>query len=284
VAIDLREEWADLLARRPEFGAALGAYGDILDQWARWSPGRPAPLAWAPAECRARWTRGVPLLADAPPAFRADDLEEVLGVVMERIVTAREDAAAGLQRLAEAWDRGEIGPPALFPAPGRMGTKKLEEVSGLPADVLAFLACGSLRPALDAFFAQCRQHLDEHGWELGICPFCGGPAGFSDVLESGQRRLACHLCGGGWMFPRLRCPHCGTEESADLLRLEPEDRDQGYAIVACKRCDAYVKELDRRVRWNARSALVEDWGSPHLDVIAKRAGYWRASPTLLLLV
>ena len=281
--IDLREEWADLLARRPEFGTALAAYGDILDQWARWATGRVAPLAWARAGCAERWARGVPLLGEAPPAIGADDLEELLGVVMERVAAVREDAAAGLQRLAEAWDRGEIGPAALFPAPGRGGARAAEEGSGLPADLLGFLACGSLRPALGTYFSQCRQHLDEHAWDLGACPFCGGPAGFSDVLEDGKRRLACHLCGGAWMFPRLRCPHCGTEASADLVRLEPEDRDQGYVIIACTRCNAYVKELDRRVRWNAQSALIEDWGSPHLDVVAKRAGYWRASPTLLLL-
>ena len=281
--IDLREEWADLLARRPEFGTALAGYGDILDLWARWASGGLAPLAWGPAACAERWARGVPLLAEAPPAIRADDLEELLGVVMERVAAVREDAAAGLQRLAEAWDRGEIGPAALLPAPGRVGARALEEVSGLPADLLSFVACASLRPALGAYFSRCRQHLGEHAWELGVCPFCGGPAGFSDVLEDGKRRLACHLCGGAWMFPRLRCPYCGTDKSADLVRLEPEERDQGYVIVACKRCNGYMKELDRRVRWNARSALVEDWGSPHLDVVAKRTGYWRALPTLLSL-
>lgn len=281
MAIDLKDEWADLLARRPEFGAALAGYGDILERWARWSPGRPAPLAWGPAECGARWTRGIPLLADAAPALRADDLEELLGAMMECVAAIRQDAVPGLQRLAGAWDRGEIGPAAFFPSPGRVGTKTLEEVSGLATDVLAFLACGSLRPALDAYFAQCRQHLDEHRWELGVCPFCGGPAGFSDVLENGQRRLACHLCGGGWIAARTRCPFCGNDRSHDLVRLEPEDRDQGYVIIACRHCSAYVKELDRRVRWNAQSALVEDWGSPHFDLVARRAGYWRASPTLL---
>jgi len=42
-----------------------------------------------------------------------------------------------------------------------------------------------------------------------------------------------------------------------------------------------VKEVDRRQRWNARTSIVEDWGSPHLDLVARRAGYWRAVPTLL---
>ena len=44
-----------------------------------------------------------------------------------------------------------------------------------------------------------------------------------------------------------------------------------------------MKELDRRLRWNAGAALVEDWGSPHLDLIARRQEYWRPIPTLIQL-
>ena len=278
---DLREEWTDLLGRRPEFRETLAVYEDLLEHWVRWSPVRLSPLPWGSAECRARWERGLPLLAEAPPAIHPAEIEDLLGAVMERVAALREDAATGLQRLAEAWDRGEIGPASLFPARGRVGSTAVADASGLPSDLLAVLAYGCLRPPFERYFGACRQHLDEHVWKLGLCPFCGGPAGFSDVLESGLRRLACHLCGGGWIFSRTRCPFCGNEESRDLVRLEAENREQGYVIHACERCHAYLKELDRRVRWNAQSALVEDWGSPHLDLVAKRAGYWRAVPTLV---
>jgi len=37
------------------------------------------------------------------------------------------------------------------------------------------------------------------------------------------------------------------------------------------------------VRWNGAGPLVEDWGSPHLDLIAVREGYWRAVPSLVQL-
>ncbi len=279
----LKEEWADLLSRRAELRGTLSVYDDLFDAWGRWAPGRLTPLAWGREDCRRRWERGVPLLADAPPPIRADELEELLAAAMERVVVLADDARPSLGRLAEAWDRGEIAPAALFPAPGRVGSRAMEEASGLAPEVVAFLAYGCLRPALDHYFTECRPHLDEHVWKVGVCPFCGGPAGFSDVLEHGQRRLACHLCGGGWTFARTRCPYCGNERSRDLVRLEPEDRDQGYLILGCNGCKAYLKELDRRVRWNGQSALVEDWGSPHLDLVASRAGYWRPVPTLLQL-
>ena len=277
---DLREEWADLLSRRPEFRATLAPYGEILERWARWEPARPLALAWGAAECRERWARGVPLVAEAPPAIRAADVEDLLGAAMDHLAALTDGILPGLERLGEAWDRGRLGPAALLPAPGRIGSADLQAATGLSTDAVEFLACASLRPALEAYLTPCRAHLDAFAWPLGVCPFCGAPPGFSDVLEDGRRRLACHLCGGGWLFSRTRCPFCGTERTEDLVRLEPEARDQGYLVIGCGACRTYLKELDRRVRWNGQSALVEDWGSPHFDVVARRAGYRRPLPLL----
>lgn len=192
------------------------------------------------------------------------------------------EAAVG--RFAEAWDAGDIGPAALLPGQGRIGAPRLEESVGVPRDVVSFLACGTLRPVLGGYFEACRPHLTDTAWALGVCPFCGAPPGFADVTESGQRRLACHMCGGGWVLPRLRCPFCGHQTAKNLVRLEAEEREEGYFISACTQCHAYVKELDRRVRWNAGSALIEDWGSPHLDLVAARASYWRPLPSLVQLL
>ncbi|MBI2491400.1 MAG: formate dehydrogenase accessory protein FdhE [Candidatus Rokubacteria bacterium] len=280
---NLAEEWAELLARRPEFRETLAVYGELIACWAGWPADRPTAGPWSAAACRGSWERGVPLLAESRPALGADDLEETLGLAMEQLASVREDLVPALRRLAEAWDRGALGPAAFFPERGRVGSPAVGELSGLPEDAVAFLAHATLRPALERHFAPARGHLDAHVWALGVCPFCGDPPGFSDVLEDGQRRLACHLCGGGWPFARVRCPFCGTEQSGELTRLEPEERDQGYVIIGCGRCRAYLKELDRRVRWNGQSALVEDWGSPHLDLVAVRAGYWRPVPSLVQL-
>jgi len=200
---------------------------------------------------------------------------------MERLAVINQDAVPWLRRVAEAWDHGGITPAALFPTPGGVGGRIAEMIAGSTIDMAALLAYGSLRPALEGYFAQARTHLGPHDWALGVCPFCGAPAAFSDVLEDGRRRLACHLCGGGWFFPRTKCPFCASERSQDLLRLEPESQDQGYLIIACGGCGGYLKELDRRVRWNGQSALVEDWGSPHLDLIAQRAHYRRPVPVLI---
>ena len=114
-----------------------------------------------------------------------------------------------------------------------------------------------------------------------MCPFCGGPPGFVDVIEGGRRRLACHFCGGAWGFAKLRCPLCGVEGTKDMVRLQAEGEDAGYVVSGCRACGAYLKELDRRERWNGGPPLLEDWASPHLDVVARRAGLRKPLPALL---
>jgi hypothetical protein len=273
-------EWSELLQRRPTFREALRGYGEILSAWSRWPADQVRPLGWSEADCRARWARSVPLLAETVPAVEPDALEDLLVPAMELVAAlGREEAA--LQRFAQAWDRGEVTPAALLPGRGTLGSPAVRERIGLSAEAFGFLACGGLRPVLERYFAECRPHLTEGVWPLGVCPFCGAPPGFTDIVENGGRRLACHFCGAGWMFPRLQCPSCGTTDAGQFVKFQAEDREEGYLISACKACHSYLKELDRRVRWNGGSALVEDWGSPHLDVLAHRAGFWRAVPTLI---
>jgi formate dehydrogenase maturation protein FdhE len=96
-----------------------------------------------------------------------------------------------------------------------------------------------------------------------------------------MRNRTCLRCDWQGETNATKCPTCASERSEDLLRLESESQDQGYVIIGCGGCRGYLKELDRRVRWNGQSALVEDWGSPHLDLIARRAGYRRPVPILI---
>jgi hypothetical protein len=280
----LHAEWAQLLRRR-SFAASLAVYGRLLDLWAAWSPPRPLALGWSPSDCERSWHAGVPLLAAATEAFQPADVEDLLGDAMEVLASVEGALAEGFQRFAEAWDRGAVGPQALLPARGRLGDGSAERESGITTEAVGVLAWAGLRPALEAVLAPSREHLGEHGWTLGVCPFCGAPPGFVDILDDGRRRLACHLCGGAWLFRRLQCPLCGDEEAKNVARLEPEGlAEEGYVVVACRRCQGYLKELDRRVRWNGVTGILEDWGSPHLDLVASGQGYWRPIPSVLTLV
>src|SRR5206468_2539616 len=94
----------------------------------------------------------------------------------------------------------------------------------------------------------------------------------ASAMEASKRRAA-------WTPQRWRL--CGVEGTTDLQRLQAEGEDAGYVIAGCRACHAYVKELDRRERWNGGPPLLEDWGSPHLDVVARREGLVKPLPALL---
>jgi FdhE protein len=277
--IDLRDDWADLLQRRSALFESLVPYGPIVDAWAQWEPSGAAP-AWDRQECDACWRRGVPLLAEFPVAIERDAIEDVVAVAMEAVTAVRPEEAAGMRRLADEWDAGRLGPEAFLPSRGAVGAAAARQLAMRPA-VVAFLAYAGLRPALEWALRDARALAVEGVWTLGVCPFCGAPPGFGDVVEDGRLRLTCHLCGGGWIFSRARCPLCGAEASGDLTRLEAGGADEAYFMAACIKCRGYVKQVDRRQRWNARMAIVEDWGSPHLDLAARQAGYRRPLPTVL---
>ncbi len=278
----LRAEWDDLLARRNAIREPLAFFTAILDGWSNWVPGRLKPLSWSLEECQGQWERGVPLLAVAPPALPHDAVEDLLGPVMERLAGSRPDEAESLQRFALAWDRREIGPSTLFPGTGKDTAASLTDRVGIGVHVIGLLAHAGLRPALQTYFEGVRG-LPDGVWERGVCPWCGGAPAWGDLVEEGRRRLSCHLCGGTWIAPRLQCPFCGSGEARDMVRLVAEGAEEAYFIEGCRVCHGYLKGVDRRQRWNAASPLVEDWGSPHLDLFAHRQGYWRNTPSLVFL-
>ena len=276
-------EWEEMLTRRRAMGDALALWTSVLDGWRSWDDPGVTPLTWSAEECRERWDRGVPLLAEAAPAIARESLEELLGPLMERLAAAGPDDALALGRFAAAWDAGTIGPASLFPTSGKDGAPALQDETGLPAHLAGFLAHAGLHPALDTFFSRVRT-LPEGSWDRGSCPWCGGLPSYGDLLEDGRRRLSCHLCGGAWTAARLRCPFCQAWQSGDMVRLVAEGAEEGYFVEACLSCGGYLKGVDRRERWNAASPLVEDWASPHLDYYAAREGYWRGTPSLAQLL
>jgi len=278
----LRAEWEGLLGRRSELRGSLAFWTPILDGWMQWRPAKLPALAWGPAQCRDRWERGVPLLAEAPPEIAREPLEDLLGPLIERLAVAGPDEMAALGSFAGAWDAGTAGPDDLFPSSGKDGASGWQERLGVPARLLAFLAHAGLRPALEAYFAAVRG-LPDGVWAGGGCPWCGGPPAYGDLIEEGRRRLSCHLCGGLWPAHGSRCPFCAGSQWGEAVRLLDGEMEEGYFMEGCPTCHGYLKGVDRRRR-TAGSPVVEDWGSPHLDLHAARQGYTRATPSLAHLV
>lgn len=274
----LVDQWNALLARRPALRDTLDPFTEIVGAWDAWPDGTAPALACASDTAQDLWSTGVTLLMTCPPPVDRDRLEPLLDRALD-VLGCVED----VQPFIEAWNTHAIEPADLLPVGGRFGSDAFHRKSRLPREAAAFLAVAGLRPLLSAWFVPCAAAAASTGWDRGTCPCCGAPPGFAELLEDGRRQLACHLCDTRWILARLACPFCDTRSSRDLVRLMADGADEGYAVTACRACRGYLKELDRRARWNAGCAIVEDWGTPHLDLIAVRQGYWRPLATLVQL-
>lgn|SRR5574337_253288 len=270
--VTLRAEWEDLLSRRPSLLPTLAFFEPIVAAWERFDSSRISPLTWSSEECRARWMHGADILAEAPLPFDRQSLDPLLDPVLSAVAGLGEESAVAIERLAEAWDDGRLGVRSL-----------LTGVEGLAVstDVLSFVAYLVLRPPLETYLSTAGQAFKDEYWDSGHCPLCGAAPAWADIRDDGKRRLCCARCGGTWTIGRLRCPFCENRDAKTLTRLAAEGAEEGYLIEACDVCRGYLKGVDRRVRWNAASPLVEDWGTPHLDLIARRREYWRATPSLV---
>ena len=281
--IALRSEWEDLLSRRPSFRPTLAVYEPVIAAWERFDPSLIAPLAWSPEACRDVWGRSVAILAEAPLAVDRQKLDTLMEPVLETIAGLGDEEAEAMGRLAQAWEDGRLQPRALLTGVGEKARGSLAEELAVSSDLLGFVASIVLRPPLEAYLSITRQAFKDEYWDRGHCPFCGAPPVWGDIQEDGKRWLCCALCGGSWTVGRIRCPFCDNRNAKTLTRLAAEGGEEGYLIEACDLCFGYLKGVDRRVRWNAATPLVEDWGTPHLDLIALRRGYWRAIPSLVQL-
>jgi FdhE protein len=62
--------------------------------------------------------------------------------------------------------------------------------------------------------------------------------------ESGARWLLCSRCDTEWLFQRLECPYCGTQEQNALVFFT--DEEELYRLYVCERCKCYLKAVDLR--------------------------------------
>jgi len=74
-------EWQEMLTRRRDMGDALALWTSVLEGWCGWTDPGVEPLEWSADECRERWDRSVPLLAETLPVIAPGRLEDLLGRV-----------------------------------------------------------------------------------------------------------------------------------------------------------------------------------------------------------
>ena len=153
---------------------------------------------------------------------------------------------------------GELPQRLRGPGADRLLTKKAVkawfEETKLPTTILADDAKENLlvaiiqatfKPFLVSHAKTLISFVDQERWRREYCPICGGSPDFAYLdKERGSRWLLCSRCDTEWLFQRLRCPFCGTQDQNALSYFTD---DEGlYRLYVCERCKHYVKTIDLR--------------------------------------
>lgn len=145
-----------------------------------------------------------------------------------------------------------------------------EEVNLEPV-VLKFVTHMALRPSLNTLKESYSERFQKDSWDYGYCPLCGSSPDVAYLNEEGRRFLHCELCGYEWYYPRLRCPFCENNEPKKLGYFVSED-EEGFRVDFCKKCNCYIKTLDKRVIVSLVPLELENLVTLHLDMLAHEQG------------
>ena len=89
--------------------------------------------------------------------------------------------------------------------------------------------------------------------------------------EAGDRYLVCSRCNSQWLYRRLGCPFCDTQDDAKIVYYPSED--QVYRLYVCDACHRYLKTMDLRQTAASVLAVVERITTVAMDMTARQEGY-----------
>jgi hypothetical protein len=130
---------------------------------------------------------------------------------------------------------------------------------------VGFAASSYLQVAADRLLSQ----VDLHGWQLSICPVCGGKPGFGLVSREGDHNLFCPRCHALWPYRFTACPFCDSDRSFVFYPCTSE----AYRLYVCNSCHRYLKAVDLRHVEGEIIPAVERILTVWLDLAAQQEGF-----------
>ena len=138
-----------------------------------------------------------------------------------------------LKKIAKAWFVGNKLPAAI-------AVNDVNEYLLLEAIIHA-----TLNPFLVNYSQALLSLVNQERWRRNYCPICGGQPDFAFLdKERGARWLLCSRCDTKWLFQRLQCPYCSTQNQ-DALAYFTDD-EEVYRLYVCEQCHKYIKAIDLR--------------------------------------
>ena len=130
----------------------------------------------------------------------------------------------------------------------------------------------TLAPFLVSYSRVLLSYVEQERWRRRYCPICGGSPDFAFLeKEVGARWLLCSRCDTEWLFQRLECPCCGSQDQNALAYFTD---DEGlYRLYVCEQCKQYMKAIDLRQAKSEIMLPLERLLTLDLDSQARENGY-----------
>jgi len=242
-----------LLELQSEAGAKISGALELADQTA----------------LRARTLQGLPLLSWAQLPIEPASFSELAMAITQLLgdtdpdLARQESPLEAAEWFSLAQNRFQEG------MAHRAEDEDEEDAEATLAEMAVTLA---LQPYLRWAAQQVLPHVDQEHWKRSYCPVCGGVPNFAFLdEESGARHLVCSRCDSTWLYRRLGCPFCGSEDYAQLFYY-PSD-DGVYRLYICQVCNRYLKAIDLRKAGHQVILPAERVITVAMDVAARQEGY-----------
>lgn len=195
------------------------------------------------------FTRVSAVFAEYPGLF-GESVAKLAEVKAERLLTGE---------TVKTWfEEGSL------PAPSLAG--------GIDENLLGVIIHAAVKPWLLIHARALIGFVEQERWRRPCCPVCGGSPDLAFLdKERGSRWLLCSRCDTEWLFQRLGCPYCGTEDQ-NALTYFTDDKGR-YRLYVCEKCKRYLKTIDLRQGDSEVLLPLERLYTLDLDRQAKERGY-----------
>ena len=144
----------------------------------------------------------------------------------------------------------------------------------IDSELLGLVVAAVVKPFLSVYSEVLLPKVDQESWRRRYCPICGGRPDFAYLDEErGARWLLCSRCDAEWLFLRLACPYCGTQNQNDLAYLTDEAESYLYRLYVCEQCRTYIKAIDFRHTESEVLLPLERMMTIDMDRQAQEKGY-----------
>jgi len=272
---DLIEQIDRIMEQRPSTKASLMSYRELISLMKEIMP-NPQEMVLEDRLKDMKKEEGFPLFPRDDLPIDLEVSKDLFKRFLEHFANTGRDDQEGIEKALKKTQTDTQWLDQLFRAILKMDNKTFDKMGkemDLNPRVLEFLAETAMKPSLYALRSSISEkHLDKTEWDYGYCPLCGSQANMAYLDKTGKRYLHCQLCSEEWLYPRLNCPFCQNVDHKTLGYFQAE-QEEGFRVDFCRKCQRYIKTIDKRVFETSGPMELEYLATIHLDLLAGQHGF-----------